>query len=301
MMPSPITKPRRGMTIVEIMAVVGVIILLVGILLPALNVASGNARWAKSQNSLRQIYQLMREYTTDNREIIVPAAFDYRESGYMGKVRSSQPPGSIPNLSTALGQQVNYGTWTDILHTYGKFSTPLISDTSAAGANSWNYQYDSPDRVFYENEDGGYDSIFRSAVQMSRTPGGTEATPYGTGAQTGETSHPGYFAANLLFDARPGSENLYGEWRTSAEVRRPANTMYLVDSRYGETIEPTAEGFGSPMDPDPAQVFSGQVDFRYPGETTLMLFLDGHIGTETEWELFSDLREIRNIQVDSLN
>ena len=76
--------------------------------------------------------------------------------------------------------------------------------------------------------------------------------------------------------------------------------MYLVDSTYGETIEPTKEGFGSPMDMDPAGVFPGQVDFRYPGRTALMLFLDGHVGTETEWEQFDDLREIRNIQVDSL-
>ena len=293
-------KSRRGVSMVEIMAVVGIIILLVGILLPALSVASGNARWANSQNSMRQIYQLMREYTTDHRETIVPAAFDYRESGYTGKVRSSQPPGAVPNLSTELGKRVNYGTWTDVLFTYGKFTVPPISASFGGPAGAWNYRFDSPDRTFYEFNDGSYDNIFRSSVQMGRTPGGTEATPYGTGAQTSETSQPGYFAANLLFDSRPGPENLYGEWRTSADVRRPANTMYLVDSTYGETIEPTPEGFGSPMDPDPALVFPGQVDFRYPGRTALMLFLDGHIGTETEWEQFDDLREIRNIQVDSL-
>ena len=282
------------------MAVIGVIILLVGILLPALNVASGNARWAASQNNMKQIYQLMREYTTDHRETIVPAAFDYRESGYSGKARSSQPAGAVPGLSTALGQEVNYGTWADVLFTYGKFTVPPIP-TSGSGVTEWNYRYDSPDRIFYENNDGDFNSIFRSTVQMSRTPNGTEATPYGTGAQISETSHPGYFAANLLFDTRPGPENEFGDWRTSAEVRRPANTMYLIDSKYGETIEPTPEGFGSPMDPNPGQVFPGQVDFRYPGQTALMLFLDGHIGTETEWEQFSDLREIRNIQVDSLN
>ena len=291
-------RPRRGLTIVEIMAVIGVIVLLVGILLPALNVASGNARWAKSQNNMRQIYQLMREYTTDNRETIVPAAFDYRDSGYVGKVRSSQPPGALPGLSTEFGQSTNCGTWTDVLFTYGKFQAPPVSDD--VNTSGWNYRYDSPDRIYYENDGAGYDSIFRSAVQMGRTPGGTEATPFGDGAQSSETSHPGYFAANMLFDARPGSENLYGDWRSSAEVRRPANTVYLVDSTFGETIDPTPEGFGSPQDEDPGLITPGQVDFRYPGRTTLMLYLDGHVGTETEWEQFSDLREIRNIQVDSL-
>ncbi len=295
--PVPRHHPR-GLTVVEIMAVVGVIVLLVGILLPALNVASGNARWAKSQNNMRQIYQLMREYTTDHRETIVPAAFDYRENGYLGKVRSSQPPGALPGLDTEFGQGVSCGTWTDVLFTYGKFQAPPVSD--GVNASGWNYRYDSPDRIYYENDGGEYESIFRSAVQMGRTPGGSEATPFGDGAQASEAGHPGYFAANMLFDTRPGPENQYGDWRSSAEVRRPGNTVYLVDSTFGETIEPTSEAFGSPQDEDPALIAEGQVDFRYPGRTTLMLFLDGHVGTETEWEQFSDLRGIRNIQVDSL-
>ena len=294
------TARRHGMTVVEIVAVVGIIILLMGILLPALGIASGNAKWAKSQSNMRQIYQLMQEYTTDNREIICPAAFDYRQSGYPGKVRSAQPVGSVPPLDTALGQRLNYGTWTDILWTYGDFSVPKLGGTSGGTGPTWSYLYDSPDRTYYETNES-YDSIFRSAIKPTSTPGGDEATPYGTGARPSEAAHNGYFAANLLFDTRTDpSENLYGEWRNSSEVKRPANTVYLVDSTYGETIEPNAFGFGSPDDPDPGLQEVGQIDFRYPGQTTLMLYMDGHIGTESQWEQFSDLREIRNILVDSL-
>lgn len=299
-MRSPAAR-RHGMTVVEIVAVVGIIILLMGILLPALGIAAGNAKWAKSKSNMRQIYGLMQEYTTDNRETICPAAFDYRDSGYPGKVRSAQPAGATPPLDTDLGQRVNYGTWTDILWTYGDFSVPKLGGTGlGTGGPTWNYLYDSPDRAYYETNES-YDSIFRAGLKPTITPGGDEATPYGTGARRSEAGHNGYFAANLLFDTRtdPG-ENLYGEWRNTSEVKRPSSTVYLVDSTHGETIEPSAMGFGSPDDPDPGMQSDGQVDFRYPGDTTLMLFLDGHIGTEGKWEQFSDLREIRNILVDSL-
>lgn len=286
------------MTIVEIVAVVGIIIVLLAILLPSLNVASGSARWATSQSNMRQIYQLMQEYTTDNRETIVPAAFDYSGNSFPGNVRSAQPPGAPTPLQTEDGMRLNYGTWSDILWTYGDFGVPtgVASGTLSA---SWSYLYDSPDRIYYQNTPG-FDSIFRSNVKMLETPGGTDALPFGDGAQMSEVGHNGYFAANLLFDARPdSSENLYGDWRTSAEVRRPGKVVYLVDSNYGEVIPPTPEGFGSPDDPS-GDTYEGQIEFRYPGETCLMLFMDGHVDTEGRWEIFDDLRDLRGIQVDSL-
>ena len=296
---------RRGLTVVEIVAVVGIIALLMGILLPALTVAYGNSRWASSQSNLRQINLLMQEYTSDNRETIVPAAFDYFENSFPGKVRSLDPPAATFPL-VELGQRPNYGTWSDLLWTYAK-SGPAPPVGGEIGPSVYTYQYDSPDRVFYDN--GGFSTadIFRSTVGMTRTPNGTEALPFGTGARASEVGDPGYFAANLLFDARPQDAtgvpyvNDYGDWRTSAEVRRPSQTVYLVDSWHGEVIEPTAQGFGSPdSDFGSGEDFEGQVDFRYPGETCLMLFLDGHIGTEERWDDFTDLQNLRNIVVDQL-
>jgi type II secretory pathway pseudopilin PulG len=294
---NPVRLPR-GMTIVEIIAVVGIIVVLLAILLPALSVASGNARWATSQSNMKQIYQLMLEYTTDNRETIVPAAFDYSENSYPGNVRSAQPPGAVPPLQSENGMRLNYGTWSDILWTYGKFGVPTGVSGGTLDA-AWSYLYDSPDRVYFEKTPG-YDTIFRSNMRMEKAAGGTDALPFGNGSQMSESGDNGYFAANLLFDARPdSSENLHGDWRTSAEVRRPGKTVYLVDSYYGEVIAPTPEGFGSPEDPS-GTTFDGQIDFRYPGETCLMLFMDGHVGTEGKWDLFDDLNDLRGIQVDSL-
>ncbi|MCH2143857.1 MAG: hypothetical protein MK082_01785 [Phycisphaerales bacterium] len=302
----PIRSRHRGMTVVEIIAVVGIIVLLLGILLPALNLGAANARWASSQNNMRQIYQLMQEYTNDNRETIVPAAFDYSGNTFPSKVRSLDPPGSSMPL-TELGTRAGYGTWSDLLWTYAEFG-PAPAIGAPSSGTPYGYMYDSPDRVYYDYDGYARNDIFRSTVGMTRTPGGTEALPFGTGAQRSEESDPGYFAANLLFDARPQSDsdgqytNEFGDWRTTAEVRRPSQTVYLVDSWYGEVIEPTAEGFGSP---DPAggggeEPTEGQVDFRYPGESCLMLFLDGHIQTEGQWDVFTDLKDIRNIRVDEL-
>ena len=282
------------MTVVEIIAVIGIIVILLAILLPALGVATGNAEWAKSQSNMKQIFQLMQEYSNDNRETIVPAAFDYSGSSYPGKPRSAQPAGAAPPLVSVNGSRVHYGTWSDICWTYGEFGVPLSGNTGSSG--DWNYLYDSPDRAYFQK--GNLDTIFRSSVQMEKTPGGTDALPFGDGAQLSEIGDNGYFAANLLFDARPGPENVYGDWRTTAEVRRNDRTVYLVDSFHGEVIAPTAEGFGSPE--DPVSPIEGQVDFRYVGDTALMLFMDGHIQTEGKWEVFDDLKDLRGIQVDSL-
>lgn len=301
-------RNRRGMTIVEIVAVIGIIIVLVGILLPVLSIAGGNARWASSQSNVKQIFQLMQEYTVDNRETIVPACFDYSVNSYPGKVRSLDPPGSAMPLNTPLGQTQGYGTWSDLLWTYGELGPAGGAGLLPAGASAnYGYSYDSPDRRFYESEEVARSDIFRSTVNMSKTPNGTEALPFGTGATMTEAGHPGYFAANLLFDARPEEGpsgeyvNQFGRWRTSAEIKHSDQTMYLVDSWHGEVIEPTAFGFGSPSPSfGTGQSFEGQVDFRYPGNTCLMLFMDGHIGTENSWDDFTDLRSIRNIRVSDL-
>ena len=90
---------HRGITIVEMLIVIGVIAVLLAILLPALSVARRNALWATSQANLREIGQLLVLYAGDNREAIVPTAFDYRTNLAAGKPRSASPAGAAPMLS----------------------------------------------------------------------------------------------------------------------------------------------------------------------------------------------------------
>jgi prepilin-type N-terminal cleavage/methylation domain-containing protein/prepilin-type processing-associated H-X9-DG protein len=64
---------RSAFTLVELLVVVGIIALLVGMLLPALNRAQAASRKIKCLSNLRSIGQAMVNYSTDNRGYIVPA------------------------------------------------------------------------------------------------------------------------------------------------------------------------------------------------------------------------------------
>jgi Tfp pilus assembly protein PilE len=144
-------------------------------------------------------------------------------------------------------------------------------------------------------------------------------TPIGAGAW--EKDLPGFFAANNFFDARsraditlesgdPDSDRFV----THAQVRAPARSLYLIDSFRGEVIgggpleddevyeQKTRDAFTITMPGDTnsgihakgpgAEVFSDtqEVDFRYgAGDTTLMLFLDGHVTSETTWRTWEQL------------
>ncbi|MCH8314670.1 MAG: prepilin-type N-terminal cleavage/methylation domain-containing protein [Planctomycetes bacterium] len=79
---------RRGFTITELLVVIGLIVLLIGILLPALAAVKSGGLMTKSMANMRQIATWMRLYSSDNREFILPSQFDYSDNSYPGKVRS---------------------------------------------------------------------------------------------------------------------------------------------------------------------------------------------------------------------
>ena len=59
-------RSRTGFTLVELLVVVGVIALLIGFLLPALNKARESARKAKCLSNLRQLAMAATQYANDN-------------------------------------------------------------------------------------------------------------------------------------------------------------------------------------------------------------------------------------------
>jgi prepilin-type N-terminal cleavage/methylation domain-containing protein/prepilin-type processing-associated H-X9-DG protein len=74
--PNPfILKPRerrRGFTLVELLVVIGIIVVLIGILLPALNKARASAATVQCSSNMRQIAQAMLMYIQNNGEILPP-------------------------------------------------------------------------------------------------------------------------------------------------------------------------------------------------------------------------------------
>jgi len=297
----------RAFTLVEVIVVIAVIALLIALLLPALRIAKANSEWAASQNNLRQIATLMHGYTSDNRDRCLPSQFDHRLPAiqFRGSMRSPQTgPGTQVN-NPPLGLPL-VGTWADILWTtgnLGSFVMPMMAGgeiiedpDSGTEIGGYNYKFDSPDRLVYQVFSDNRQNILRSTVEMANPYSldeDSEAYPWGNGAGPRERGQPGYFAANNFFTAAPwlgltseGTQatNVLGRYLTAAQIKSPSQAIYLVDSRAGEIIDPSE----IPWTGSDAGLC--EVDFRYPGETTLLLCMDGHVQTEAKWNTLQELQ-----------
>jgi hypothetical protein len=80
-------------------------------------------------------------------------------------------------------------------------------------------------------------------------------------------------------------------------IRQPANSVYVVDSRAGETIplSTVAPNAWKPAETD------CEVEFRYVGDVCCMLFLDAHVTTSNKWIDLADLQNNRQTRVERLD
>jgi len=258
---------HSGFTLTELLVVIGITILLIAILVPALFAATGASERAESVNRLRQIAQWMQLYSQENKQTIVPSRFDYNGAVYSGRVKSQNP---VPD------QYV--GTWTDILwagYVEG-YSFPQMR--SVAGHD---YEFDSPDENFYDTVPDFDQNPFRSASLNGRG---------------NYRRHPGYFAANDFFNADPNDPDFNGWW-TTAQIAKPDASLYAIDSFVSEVIADDP----APYDCGPGGQNPGcEIDFRYAGEA-LILFLDGHVDGEAVFANLVELENVRGVKVLNLD
>jgi type II secretory pathway pseudopilin PulG len=296
-------RTLRAFTLTELLVVIAVIIVLLGLLTPALTGVWKSGQLTKSSSSLRQIALWMQAYSSDNRDFIVPAYFDYSDGQGTGIGGSGSGPSTKVRKGTPRVGEPYVGTWTDILWT--QYATLDIPDVDADGGSLQSYRFDSPDHHVYDSI-ANYVNPFRSSAKNTRNTQGVTApsdpVPFGEGAT--EQGLPGYFAANMSFDSTGIAHEGY---LANGEIRAPARVLYLVDSFVGETIGPRPDGSSSFEEAfliEPTTEFSQdggpnpnvEVDFRY-GDLCLMLFLDGHVGQQSPWTTLRNLQQDREVKV----
>jgi prepilin-type N-terminal cleavage/methylation domain-containing protein len=304
-------QARRGFTIVELLVVIGIIGVLMALLLPALNAVRGSADLARSQNNLRQVFMLMRDYAAANRDTVVPSLFDRTDvavNPVPGRIRTDMVGADFAGLG-----RKSMGTWADILWAQAGFG-PLTRDNG--GTSVTVYRTESPDWRFY-NQQPEYDrNPLRAAVQSRAVFKGavsadTKINANDFGSLGGSDIEPGLFAANNFFDsrlpadrartnhpydARPELSNASGTYFTFGQVVAPDASAYLIDSRAAETIDPVDAGTVKPFTVPETGDNTGQVAFRYNGEACCLLLLDGQVRSETKFQTISDLEGFGNIR-----
>jgi prepilin-type N-terminal cleavage/methylation domain-containing protein/prepilin-type processing-associated H-X9-DG protein len=157
------SRPLHGFTLIELLVVVSIIVLLIGILLPALGQSRDVAQSLKCSSNLRQFGIGFLSYSVNNRDTFCSGSTDYAiGANLMGEHSEIDRIGWVAD-------QVN-----------GGYSLPgkLTCPTSEAKIEKW-YKQALPNAARYRSlMDGGYNSNYTQTWYMAHAEMMPDATGY---------------------------------------------------------------------------------------------------------------------------
>jgi prepilin-type N-terminal cleavage/methylation domain-containing protein/prepilin-type processing-associated H-X9-DG protein len=290
---TPAGRRVRAFTLVELLVVIGIIALLIGILLPALNAARQQANEIKCQANLRQIGMAIQIYASRNKDSApwgtAPGVTGYLPNGSRGGTYTERIPEA---LSRILGKD-------DFTQTYGFPSDPMrpkisevFQDTDTIGDGVRHYMANV--RVF---GNASRDDPYRT-TQMGIPP-----TP------PGSASIDARFQPMKLANLRPAAEiaTFWCSQQTSFDAPHPLNRYaaatdsYFMDNTgcalggfyYIRGMNPTLEMskpvclYKQEMPSSNVAITPGAgIRTRHVRNTVVnLLFADGHVSSFHENEL----------------
>lgn len=239
----PPKNPRHAFTLVELLVVIGIIAVLIGILLPALNAAREQAKTAQCLSNLRSIGQGMATYTSDYKGAVIPALIQRVNAG--GSPQAVRGEENWATLMVARG----YIKQADQLSLYGKSGSP-------PGENAWQNIGSAGNTVFRcpsgldiaggPNPTSAYDLksnagfwrrqsfLYFGAGSASQSNGPMVDIWYATNSIVPNV----YNTTTSVSDQNPwpmrtfghNSGNIYGaNWTKSGQIRKAAETVMIFD------------------------------------------------------------------------